>query len=600
MAHESFEDDEVAALVNEHCVPVKVDREERPDVDAVYMEATQAMTGQGGWPMTVFATPDGQPFFCGTYFPKANFARLVVAVAEAWADKREAVLKQSAEIVQALGSRLPGGGRLDVAAVDQAVSILQREYDKDNGGFGGAPKFPPSSVLQFLLRNHHRTGSKAALDMVEGTAEAMARGGMYDQLGGGFARYAVDNTWTVPHFEKMLYDNALLLRVYTQLWRRTGSALARRVADQTVAFLHIDLRTPEGGFAASLDADTDGVEGLTYAWTPRQLVDVLGEEDGRWAADLLEVTEKGTFEHGTSVLQMRDDPDDVRRWLEISAKLGPVRRKRPQPGLDDKVVASWNGLTVTALTEYAMLTGNSWESAEKAAELLWRLHMVDGRLRRASRHGKVGNPAGVLDDYGAVAEAFLVLHQATGDVKWQERAGKLLDVVLDHFADGEGGFYDTADDAESLVVRPSDVTDGATPSGTSLTAGALLTYAALTGSEKHREVAEKAIERLTTLMSRAPRFAGYALAVAEAALAGPYEIAIVGEAGELAKAAWQACSPGAVIIQGEPDKPGVPLLKDRTLVDGQPAAYPCKGFVCDLPVTDPKALSEKLGPNPGQ
>ncbi len=600
MAHESFEDDEIAALVNEHCVPVKVDREERPDVDAVYMEATQAMTGQGGWPMTVFATPDGQPFFCGTYFPKANFARLVVAVAEAWRERRDAVVKQGAEVVRALGGRLPSGGRLDVAAVDQAVSILRREYDDTNGGFGGAPKFPPSSVLQFLLRNHHRTGNAAALDMVDGTAEAMARGGMYDQLNGGFARYAVDGTWTVPHFEKMLYDNALLLRVYTQLWQRTGSQLAKRVVDETVAFLYNDLLTPEGGFAASLDADTDGVEGLTYVWTPQQLVDVLGEEDGRWAADLLDVTEKGTFEHGASVLQLRKDPDDPRRWSQLRAKLAEERRKRPQPGLDDKVIASWNGLTITALTEHAVLTGHPLDSVETAAEMLWRVHFVDGRLRRASRHGNVGSPAGVLDDYGALAEGFLVLHQATGDVTWLSRAEKLLDVVLDRFADGDGGFYDTADDAESLVVRPSDVTDGATPSGTSLTAAALLTYAALTGSTKHREITEKAIERLSALMSRAPRFAGYALAVAEAALAGPYEIAIVGDGNALAKAAWEACSPGAVIVQGEPDKPGVALLRDRTLVNGQPAAYPCKGFVCDLPVTDAKELSEKLGAKAGE
>ncbi|GAA1720809.1 thioredoxin domain-containing protein [Fodinicola feengrottensis] len=601
MAHESFENAEIAALVNENCVPIKVDREERPDVDAVYMEATQAMTGQGGWPMTVFATPDGQPFFCGTYFPPANFARLVSAVADAWQNRRDAVLKQSAEVVQALGSRLPAGGPLSAELVDGCIAVLHKDYDAARGGFGGAPKFPPSSVLEFLLRHHHRTGSAVALSMVEGTAEAMARGGMYDQLAGGFARYSVDATWTVPHFEKMLYDNALLLRAYTHLWQRTGSPLAQRVADETVAFLLTDVKTAEGAFAASLDADTDGVEGLTYAWTPDQLVEVLGPDNGKWAADLLSVTKEGTFEHGSSVLQLRTDPDDVDRWAEIQQQLWAARAVRPQPAMDDKVVASWNGLAITALVEYGVLRGSpsTVDLAASAGDLIWHLHFVDGRLRRASRHGVVGAPAGVLEDYAALAEAFLLLHQATGSLHWLSRAEQLLGIVLDHFADGEGGFFDTADDAEALVVRPAEMTDGATPSGMSLACEALLTYAALTGSSRHREAAEAGLNRLSTVMARAPRFAGWALAVAEAALAGPYQVAVAGDpdgTSELRRAAWAAGSPGAVVVFGEPDAPGVPLLADRPLVGGQPAAYPCRGFVCDLPLTEPGALRELLSP----
>src|SRR4051794_38733627 len=327
MAHESFEDESIAAAVNASFVAIKVDREERPDVDAVYMTATQAMTGQGGWPMTVFATPDGQPFFCGTYYPKANFARLLGSVATAWRDQRDAVLRQGVAVVEAIGgAQLVGGPTAPVSPelLATAVDRLAAEHDPVYGGFGGAPKFPPHLNLLFLLRHHQRTGSPQALEMVRHTVERMARGGIYDQLAGGFARYAVDNTWTVPHFEKMLYDNALLLRVCAELWRLTGETLARRVADETAAFLLRDLATPAGGLASALDADTDGVEGLTYAFTPADLVDALGPDDAAWAADLFAVTERGTFEHGRSVLVLARDIDDaadevVARWREVRA-----------------------------------------------------------------------------------------------------------------------------------------------------------------------------------------------------------------------------------------------------------------------------------------
>src|SRR5690349_11252225 len=393
MAHESFEDDQIAKIMNDDFVAIKVDREERPDVDAVYMTATQAMTGQGGWPMTVFATPDGDPFFCGTYFPKVHFARLLDSVARAWREQRDEVMKQGAAVVEAIGgAQLVGGQTAPISAelLDTAAARLAEDHDEQYGGFGGAPKFPPHMNLLFLLRHHQRTGSARSLEIVRHTAEQMARGGIYDQLAGGFARYAVDGTWTVPHFEKMLYDNALLLRVYTDLWRLTGDPFARRIADETADFLLRDLGTPAGGLASALDADTDGTEGLTYAWTPAQLIEALGDEDGAWAADLFRVTTKGTFEHGSSVLVLGRDveeaaPELVSRWQDVRSRLLAARAERPQPARDDKVVASWNGLAITALAEYAQLTGAHPAAATELATVLAERHIVHGRLRRVSR-----------------------------------------------------------------------------------------------------------------------------------------------------------------------------------------------------------------------
>jgi uncharacterized protein YyaL (SSP411 family) len=431
----------------------------------------------------------------------------------------------------------------------------------------------------------------------------MGRGGIYDQLAGGFARYSVDAHWTVPHFEKMLYDNALLLRAYTQLWRLTGDPFARRIADETADFLLRDLGTPAGGLASALDADTDGVEGLTYAWTPAQLTEVLGAEDGPWAADLFRVTEKGTFEHGSSVLVLARDidaaePSLVEGWRDVRSRLLAARAERPQPARDDKVVASWNGLAVTALAEHGALTGSaaSREAAVALAEVLATRHLVDGRLRRVSRDGVVGEPAGVLEDYGCVAEAFLAVHQVTADGRWLTYAKDLLDVALAHFGTGEGGFYDTADDAERLVTRPADPTDNATPSGFSSLCAALVAFSALSGETSYREAADTALEKVAPLIAGHPRFAGYSATVAEAALAGPYEIAVAttDPADPLLAAAQRYAPPGSVIVAGEPDRPGVPLLADRPLIEGRPTAYVCRGFVCDRPVTDVADLIARL------
>jgi hypothetical protein len=409
----------------------------------------------------------------------------------------------------------------------------------------------------------------------------------------------VDRTWTVPHFEKMLYDNALLLRASTQLWRLTGDELARRVAAETAGFLVGDLGTADGGFASALDADTEGVEGATYAWTPAQLRAVLGEADGAWAAELLVVTEAGTFEHGTSVLQLPRDPSDPARWAKARAELARARAARPQPARDDKVVAAWNGLAITALVEWALLADDpdAGAAALRAGTLLAERHLVDGRLRRVSRDGVVGAPAGVLDDYGGVAEAFCALHQYTADGRWLELAGRLLDTALAHFADGTGGFYDTADDAERLVTRPADPTDNATPSGLSSIAAALTSYSALTGQLRYREAAEAALSRVAALASGHARFIGYACAVGEALLSGPYEIAVAApdaSAEPLAATARRLAPPGAVVVAGPPDAPGVPLLADRPLRGGAPTAYVCRGFVCDAPVTTVEELAGAL------
>jgi hypothetical protein len=406
----------------------------------------------------------------------------------------------------------------------------------------------------------------------------------------------------VPHFEKMLYDNALLLRVYLHLWRATGEPWARRVADETAGFLLRDLTTPEGGFASALDADTEGVEGLTYAWTPAQLTEVLGPDDGAWAAAVFEVTERGTFEHGSSTLQLLRDPEDADRFAAVRARLREARARRPQPARDDKVVTAWNGLAIAALAEHGVLTGSaeSLAAARRAAELIAGAHWVGGRLRRASRDGVAGAPAGVLEDYGDLAEGLLALHQVTGEGRWLELAGALLEVVAEQFVDA-GAWYDTAADAEALVLRPFDPADGPTPAGIAAAAGAAVTHAALTGSPRHRELAETALASLARLVTGAPRAAGWAAAVGEALLAGPLEVAVSGPAGPdrdaLAAAARASTSPGAVVVVGEPDAAGVPLLAARPVVDGRPAAYVCRGFVCAAPVTDVSALSAAMSPS---
>ncbi len=513
MAHESFADESVAAYLNEHFVSVKVDREERPDIDAVYMEAVQAATGHGGWPMTVFLTPEAEPFYFGTYFPPEprhgmpGFRQVLEGVVSAWADRRGEVGEAAGRIVRELAGRSlsydaprpPGNAELHAALIG-----LTREFDAVRGGFGGAPKFPPSMVLDFLLRHHARTSSKAALQMVQATCEAMARGGIYDQLGGGFARYSVDAAWVVPHFEKMLHDNALLCRVYAHLWRATGSDLARRVALETADFMVRELRTEQGGFASALDADSPvfeddpAVAGAADGGAGEAGAASGGERAAR-GGGLLHVDPEpvaagaggGRRRVGRRVLR-RDRGGDVRggRFRAAAAgrpaAVGPeavdsVRRRllaaraeRPRPERDDKVIAAWNGLAIVALAE----TGAYFDrpdltaAAVEAADLLVRVHLdYHGRLTHTSRDGTPGDSAGVLEDYADVAEGFLTLSGVTGEGVWVEFAGLLLDTVLRHFTADDGTFFDTADDAETLIRRPQDPTDNAVPSGWTAAAG---------------------------------------------------------------------------------------------------------------------------------
>jgi len=537
MAHESFEDAAIADLMNSRLVSIKVDREERPDVDAVYMTATQAMTGQGGWPMTVFLTHDREPFYCGTYYPPGHFTRLVEAISSAWRDHRTDVTSQARQIADALAqsesrtASAAGGGPASLADLgDAAVGALARRYDQVRAGFGGAPKFPPSTVLEFLLRRSERLADGApgpqvaaqpaaenALRMAAGTLEAMARGGIYDQLGGGFARYSVDADWVVPHFEKMLYDNAQLAGVYAHWWRRCGGDgsppgdLARRIAQHTCDWMIADLRTAEGGFASALDADSGGVEGAFYVWAPQELATALGDEDGRYAAEVFSVSAAGTFEHGRSVLQLHADPPDQARHEDVRARLLAARNGRVWPSRDDKVVAAWNGLAIGALAQAGLLFGREdyVAAAIAAATLIAQVHLSDGRLARTSRDGIAGQSAGVLEDYACVAAGLLALSGVTGEASWLTLAGRLLDVALERFRAKDGGFYDTADDNEQLIYRPADPTDGPTPAGTFALAGALLSYAALTGSTPHRQAAESALAPVEAIAARYPQAAGW-------------------------------------------------------------------------------------------
>ena len=606
MAHESFEDDATAAYLNEHYVSIKVDREERPDVDAIYMQATTAMTGHGGWPMTVVLDHDGNPFFAGTYFPDRArggmpaFRQVLEAVHEAWTARPDDVRRVAADLRDHLQRSVSGGGRRRRSTPPSST--------RPSPGCGpsatsctGASGVRRSSRRRWCSRRCCATRGGPALRrraaMVDATCEAMARGGMYDQLGGGFARYAVDRAWVVPHFEKMLYDNALLLGVYA----RWGTPLGKRVAAETADFLVRELGTAEGGLAAALDADSEGEEGRFYVWTPAQLTDALGEDDGSWAAETFEVTASGTFEHGASTLQLLAEPADSERLADVRGRLLAARAGRVRPARDDKVVAAWNGLAIVSLVDAGRLLGREdlVDAAVRAGTLLAELHLrEDGSLLRVSRDGLAGRHRGVLEDHGCVAHGFLALAGATGDVAWLDRARLVLDHALEKFRAEDGGFYDTSADAEALVTRPRDPSDGASPSGLSALVNALVAAAAMTGEGRYREAAEEALGTVAALAVQAPRFTGWSLAAAEAMAAGPLEVAVVGPAGpardELERVARGA--PGVTVVVAEAGDGGIPLLHARGPVGGDPAAYVCREMVCERPVTTVAELASLLVP----
>ncbi len=636
MAHESFDDIRTAHLLNERFVSIKVDREERPDIDDVYMAATQVLTGRGGWPMTAFLDHEGSAFYAGTYFPPVphggmpSFSDVLRTIDEVWRSDRHRIERAARQVEAALdagehlvgptsGTRGSPSSAPSLTEVTAAIGALVTDFDQSRGGFGGAAKFPPAMVLEFLLRadallRDFGQPDDRPLRMVEVTAHAMARGGMYDQLAGGFARYSVDADWVVPHFEKMLYDNALLLRAYLHLWRATGDPVAHRVVHETVQFLMRDLRTPEGGFASSLDADSEGREGAAYVWTSRQLTQVLGPDDAAWVARLCDVTAGGTFERGASVLQLRTDPDDPLRWAGCREALLEARGRREQPARDAKVVTAWNGLVLAALAEAgALMDEPEWVAAARwVAEWLVDEHW-DAEAHVVARTSLAGvvNPdaTGVLEDYADLADGLLVLFQVTGEARWFTVAQDLVEVILARFADGRGGFFDTAVDAPALVRRPRDPSDGVTPSGASASAQVLLTLGSLTGDSRYRQAAEEALVVLRQPARSAPRFAGWTLAAVAARLAGPVQVAIVvpgseaaddGTAGctevarQMRQVALMSPSPGLVVATGHEGQVVVPLLADRPALDGAVTAYPCRRFVCELPVTGPDELREAL------
>ena len=635
MERESFEDETTAAFLNEHFVAIKVDREERPDLDQLYMGAVQAMTGQGGWPMTVFLAPDGTPFFGGTYFPDTprhgmpSFLQVLEGVRQAWADQRSEVQAAGARLIQALvdaqGRGPAGGGVPGPEVLGQAMRGIDSQFDAVNGGWGRAPKFPQPMTIELLLRRHVATGEARPLDIARAALDAMAAGGIHDQLGGGFHRYATDARWLVPHFEQMLYDNAQLARVYVHAWALTADGGYLETATGVLDYLLRELRTADGGFAASQDADTDGEEGATFVWSASEIREVLGAagQDAALFAAAYGVRDEGNWEGRTILSRVRGDvelgerfgmaPGDVAARLAAArAALLERRATRPQPARDDKVLAGWNGLAIAALAEAARaLAGDA--DAERApaaaryreaavtaaASVLAGLRGPDGRLRRSWKDGRA-TADGVLEDYANLADGLLALYEVTFDERWFRDAASLMDVVLDRFADDVGGFYDTPDDGERLVVRPKDLQDNATPSGNAMATTVLLRLAALTASGRYRAAAERALGTVEPLLARYPTGFAQWLCALELVHAGMAEVAIVGasdadETARLVRTASRGYAPFRVLAStSDPATSAVPLLHDRFALHGRATAFVCRDFACRQPVHEPEALEALL------
>src|SRR3954447_12604575 len=587
MERESFEDADVAAYMNEHFVCIKVDREERPDVDAIYMEACQAMTGQGGWPLNVFCTPDQAPFYAGTYFPPApvrgmpSWRQLLEAIVEAWTERREEIRQGAPRIVERLqGAALiePSKEMLDPRLLGEAVAGLRRAFDPRNGGFGAAPQFPQASAIEFLLR-------RGDIEVAGKSLTAMASGGIYDQVGGGFARYSVDARWLVPHFEKMLYDNALLARAYLHGWQVTGDALFRRVCEETLGWALREMRGAEGGFYSALDADSEGVEGKFYVWSLDELRSVAGDEAAEWFG----ATEEGNFEGANILTRGPGEPEKVGEWR---CKLYGVREKRVWPGLDDKRLCSWNALMISALADSGAALRNDGylDAARKCAEfVLTQMRDESGRLLRTWKDG-VGRLNAYLEDHAYMVEALLTLYEATWEPRWFNEARAVADTMIGRFADDErGGFFDTATDHEKLVARRKSLEDNPIPSGNSSAAFGLLRLAALTGERGYEQRAVGVFRLLHEVAARHPQAFAHLLQAIDFHFASVKEVAIVGpNADALARVVRDRFRPHLVVAGGEPD--GVPLMEGRT----EPGAYVCENFTCQRPVTEPSELEELL------
>jgi uncharacterized protein YyaL (SSP411 family) len=628
MERESFEHEPTARYLNERFVSIKVDREERPDLDQVYMAAVQSMTGGGGWPMSVFLTPDGRPFYGGTYFPDEprhgmpSFHQVLEGVDRAWREQRAEVEAAGGRLVAGLieQARLEAGTADPTRALlDAATATIEASFDRTNGGWGRAPKFPQPMTIEYLLRRHVATGDHGPLLVARRSLDAMAHGGLRDQLGGGFHRYSTDARWLVPHFEQMLYDNAQLARVYVHAWTLTGDARYREVAQGALDYMLRELTTDDGAFAASQDADTDGIEGLTFTWRGPEIADVLGPQAAALFDAAYGVTDEGNWEGVTVLSRVLSDAvlaqrfglaeDEVAlRLADSRGRLLDRRRERPQPARDDKALAAWNGLAIAAFADAAVaFTASDPATAARyriaaeraAAAITAGLLAADGSLGRSWKDGRaVGR--GVLEDYAHLADGLLALYETTFDEGSFRTARRIIDRVMSHFADPAGGFFDTADDHERLVTRPKDVQDNAVPSGNAMTARVLLRLAAWTGESAYRVAAERAIRVVVPFVDRYPTGFAQWLGAMDLALAPAVEIAIVGAPDDPATLALLAEArrgfrPNQVVsIAPDPAASVVPLLHDRVAIDGRPTASVCRGFACRLPVTDPVALREQL------
>jgi len=625
MERESFEDEETAEIMNRHFVNIKVDREERPDIDSIYMSAVQAMIRHGGWPMTVFMTPDGAPFYGGTYFPPVpsrgmpSFKQLLLSLADAYENRRDEVL-QSAENVreflrEATNASVPKS-EVSEELLNHAATALVGQIDNRFGGFGGAPKFPQAMNLEVLLRHHKRTGDRSALSGVELTLRQMANGGIYDQLGGGFARYSVDEYWLVPHFEKMLYDNALLAHLYLEAYQATGDAFYRRIAEETLDYVARDMTAPEGGFYSAEDADSEGEEGKFYVWTPGEIEAALEPDEARLAMRYWDVTERGNFE-GKNILNVPRAPEVVAAEFDISdeelatrissirQKLFAEREKRVRPGRDEKVLAAWNGLMLRAFAFAArVLDSEDYRLiAEKNASFLLEKLKANGRLHRSYKDGRA-RFNGYLEDYACLTDGFVALYEATFETRWLNEAVALMDVVNELFWDEvRGTFYDTAADHEKLVTRPRDFYDNASPSGTSVAVDVLLKLAVLLDRDDYRARAEAVAEGLSGAIARIPGGFGRLLSALDFYLSTPYEVVVIGDpdapdTGALLRVVYSTYLPNKVVA-GRPESDEkaaqfVPLLAERPTRDGKATAYVCVNYACQSPTTDPTELREQL------
>ncbi|MGD2178543.1 MAG: thioredoxin domain-containing protein [Anaerolineae bacterium] len=614
MERESFEDEATAEILNEHFVSVKVDREERPDLDRIYMSAVQALTGSGGWPMSVFLTPDGKPFYGGTYFPPAprfgmpSFRQVLRTVADAWENRRGELLEGSERVVRSIERQTAADvsdQTLRRATLARAFQNLRRDFDEVHGGWGGAPKFPQPMVLEFLLRHHHATGEGEVLRIVTRTLEAMARGGMYDQLGGGFHRYSVDDHWLVPHFEKMLYDNSQLARVYLHAWQVTGDEFFRTMVEEILDYVVREMTDPAGGFYSTQDADSEGEEGKFFVWTREEIREILGDQANEFMA-AYGVTEGGNFE-GKSILEFLGDLDQRPALADARRKLLEAREKRVDPGRDDKVLTAWNGLMLAAFAEAARVLDRDdyREVARRNADFLLReLRLENGRLLRTwRRRPELADGAGeaklngYLEDSAYLVEGLLELYQTTFESRWFVGAQELAEAMIADFRASAGGFFDTSDDHETLIIRPRDLQDNATPSGNAMAIAVLVKLAGFTGDARYLDVAHQALAQMQSMMARYPLGFGQWLQALSYTLSEPREIAIIGDregadTQGLLGVVRSGYRPFQVLALGAPGNrtPAVPLLRDRGLVDGQAAAYVCRNLTCQAPVTEPDDL----------